>query len=974
MYLNVCLTVIRKYGLNPSFRFVVLLVLGAWIAVNQAHAQVVSLYDVIYRPPGVEYRVLSDGQFNVIYQKGTRTQAEETLWMLRQTLQKTNDLLGSKASVRLSVVLNDFSDSGNGYVTPFPFKSEIESVALLGRGLSRRHPSWTQLVTTHELVHAAQAEFENKTSLVGLIGLFAPDFARAINMFVPPGISEGLAVYRESEVTEGAGRLNHPYFTMQARASIEAGNRSLAQLLETPSFTRPFDRFYKGGSFFVDFLVQTYGTSAVERIFSWQQNIPILGFGANLWYATGESPKMIGNRFSTWFSGREDSIRTSLGDITTHNRILGRKGLINRKPQWLTDSTLVVFSLAYNQERGFQKVDLAGKTTRLSQNEITDDAVFSLSSDTKEIYYSRYAQHPTSAITQTSMSYALNLESGQTAQVPGSVHSYNPVKLGSGKILALSSEGQYNHIVLLSGKGQGDTRVSFRHSQFMSMSPRPGSDSVAVILNVSGHQSVYLLDMAQESPELRPWIGFGESTIYDGLFSADGRYYSFTSDRSGLLNAYVLDTREQRIWQVTNALYGAMEPAVSPSGKRIAYVEYAAERFDLKVADFDRDQFTEVSRDVANYTWTTSWESSLNEREINFSEEIGDVVDTPYRAIGRMKPRMVYPTAYLDTPKDQSADARLGFGIGTALQGSDPLGKLTYHGEALLQKGRLWGEVGIRSGAFALRPDITFTKRPETINAIISQSDGSTRTQRVIRDRSSVETGILLPYTIEQNVSRTSVISSLRLSYRSDIFWDDDFESLQSRQNKLSLLPAVYFGYKVARNPRDLIPHSGYSVSWFGEFDLKNESRSKNRGWMMFGNAYLPWLKSINTGIRLNVGVLKQNSASIFGLDVFKPKGWESSFLNDDTFMRYGLNVVQPVAFVDNGTMIVPAFLRSVYMYGFAEHLHRASDFEDNVSSVGGGLGVRFRMFSYFDFDLKWGAAYRIGDKSWRSHVDIIEG
>jgi len=66
--------------------------------------------------------------------------------------------------------------------------------------------------------------------------------------------------------------------------------------------------------------------------------------------------------------------------------------------------------------------------------------------------------------------------------------------------------------------------------------------------------------------------------------------------------------------------------------------------------------------------------------------------------------------------------------------------------------------------------------------------------------------------------------------------------------------------------------------------------------------------------------------------------------------------------------------LRSVYMYGFAEHLHRASDFEDNVSSVGGGLGVRFRMFSYFDFDLKWGAAYRIGDKSWRSHVDIIEG
>ena len=326
------------------------------------YAQVVALYDVIVRPPGINYRVLSDGHHEVIYQEGRKDQASEVLWTMRQTIDGTNQLLGSTSNFGLTVVLNAYSDAGNGYATPFPFKSEIESVALRGRGLSLKHPSWTQLVTTHELVHAAQAEFEGQLSLVGIIHRFAPDFARAIHMFVPSGFTEGLAVVRESSITPHAGRANHPYFVMQIRAAInENDGLTLSQLLDEPAYTRPFDRFYQGGTLFTQFFLDEYGSEAVTDLFRWQQQVPVLGFGANLLYATGEMPRQIRRRFERWYDLREDSTVAQIGELTQAARSYSKKGLVRRKPQWKDDGSLFTFSLGYNWSRGFERHIIDGE-------------------------------------------------------------------------------------------------------------------------------------------------------------------------------------------------------------------------------------------------------------------------------------------------------------------------------------------------------------------------------------------------------------------------------------------------------------------------------------------------------------------------------------------------------------------------------------------------------------------------------------
>ena len=743
-------------------------------------------------------------------------------------------------------------------------------------------------------------------------------------------------------------------------------------MLEQPSYTRPFDRFYKGGSLFTQFFIQTYGKAGVAKIFNWQQNFPILGFGASLRYATRESPRTVRLRFERWYQKRESALEASIGARSSSKMVIGRKGEISRKPQWLSDSTWVVFSLGYNLARGFRRVSTNGKATRISRNEITDDAFYHLEQHRPSILYSRYEEHRYTRAVKTSHSYSLDLSTGTEHRILGSEHTYNPVRLNSGTVVALQSVGQFNRVVEIGASTIKDEKLAYARSNFVSLAPRPGSDSLAVIVNVEGHQTVFLIDSSTDIWKMNPWIGFPNSSIYDGSWSASGRYYSFTSDRTGILNVYVLDAYTEQISQVTNVLYTAMEGQVSPRGDQIVYIEYEDQRFDLKVAPFPGPFHVSVNRDEANYTWTTDWKAKLSRspEESLVSQDLAsqDLVDQEiaYHAWRRLSPRMIYPTAYLDKGRDNELDARLGFGLGVALQGTDPLQRLAYHAEAILQKNRIWGEIGIQTGVFAFRPSLRLERRPTTV------IDGNTG-QRFIRDRTSLKASILLPFTIEQNVDRTSFISSIELSRRSERFLDDDLNVIRKTSRQLTLLPAFFFGRRVLRNPRDIIPSSGQTLSWFGDFELTNDLGKTRRGWVLLGNVYLPLLQRFNTGIRLNAGLLHQNDASIFDIDFFKPIGWSNSYLNDDTFLRYGLRVVQPVVYPDNGWVSIPAFLRTIYLFGIAEYLHRANDTTDNISSVGAGLGVKFRLFHYFDFDFSMTYAYRVDDKKWKFVSDIRE-
>jgi hypothetical protein len=104
--------------------------------------------------------------------------------------------------------------------------------------------------------------------------------------------------------------------------------------------------------------------------------------------------------------------------------------------------------------------------------------------------------------------------------------------------------------------------------------------------------------------------------------------------------------------------------------------------------------------------------------------------------------------------------------------------------------------------------------------------------------------------------------------------------------------------------------------------------------------------------------LLWQNQESVYNLDFFLPRGLENTFLGSGSYVKYGADLVQPIAYVDNGLLILPIFVHSIYLYGFAESVKPTGDLSLDFDSVGGGLGVELRVLHALSMDVRFGVAY----------------
>lgn len=930
-----------------------------------ATAQIVPLYEVIYRPPGVGYLILPGDHFDIIYQWGLRAQAEETLDALEASLVGTDSLIGIRPGMHMPVVLNGYSDRGSGYVTSLPFKQEISAVSIKGRDLSRRHPDWLSVVAPHEAVHAAQAEYSNGFGIVGVVRAFSPDVARGLNLFGPPGIAEGLAVYRESNLTPGAGRLNEAFFTMQYRASFEHGDGwSLPQMLERPSFTSPYNRFYTGGAHFVQYLKDAYSSDTVKRLLTWQYRIPFLGHGVSLLYATHKWPNGLESDVQSWYKNKEIERLGKIGPITRARRISSADGLVHRRPRWINEETVMAYSVGYNVRRGFYRYDISsGYRSTILNTTVSDDAYFSLSQDTTRVLFSRYVEDLFVEGQERVDAFSANLTDGKVRQDSQVSHVINPVELPDGRVLALRNNDQFNSIVEIDSRGLVDIRLDFPRSDFVSLLPRPGTDSLAVILKAGVHQALFVVSTASLSADsLRPWIGFNGATIYDATWSSDGQYLSFTSDLGGVLNVYAVRASDNAIWRVTNAAYAAMEGSFSPSNREIAFVEYHDERFDLNVMPFTPETGTLLDPDLARFTESLAWREWLGEKP----RSMVHLPVKPYEGFRNVALRMIYPTLYLENFSTNENDATLGTGVGLALQFSDPLQEWMFYAEGLVQKNNFWGEVGAQWGGFLLKPTLSASSRPSTVNALVYEGDVRSE-RRVIRHRKEASIGIELPITITDNVYRTSFNSAVNLSLRNEQFLDDNLNSLSSETSRLTLSHGWSYGWRVQRNRRDLAPNSGVVLRGFGDLDLAVSDLESKRAITGLADFYVPLLTRSNTTLRFNTGVLNQNSPSVFNLDFFKPRAREDIFLPAGNFARFSAEMRQPLLFVDDGLTLLPIYIQVLYLYGFADHVRSMDGETPSYSSVGAGAGIRFRVFYYFNVDLRMEAAYLPDTQEWRT-------
>ncbi|MFK7845758.1 MAG: TolB family protein [Rhodothermales bacterium] len=955
---------------------------------TNASAQLLG-YGTISRPGGTKYQVLTTNHFEIIFEEGYLGEAKATVKVLEAHLTETQSLLAHHHTLRMPVVLNGFNDLSNGFVTPLPFKQEIEITYLKGRSLSPIHTSWLDTVMPHELVHSVQADLRKGFGIGSIIRPFFPDAARTINLLVPPGISEGVAVYHESRHKAGAGRLNHSFFTMRFRAAMMSAKPwSMAQLVEAPAYTRPLDRFYLGGAHLVDYLAASDSLAFFHRSSALNYRIPLLGYGIGLWYGTKQWPGKVYKRFKKAAIDEEHALQNTLGDVTEPEILYSSNGMLQRRPLWLSDDELVVYARGYNVRGGFYVHHVrSGKRRLLRNTATTEDFNYNLSSDRTRLFYAHYNVDPSIAIKRIADLYEIEIATGEQSQRSSSQRLLVPTPAKEGALWALQNRGQYNQLVRIDHQGQVVQSSTLQHVRFQDLAVSPDQKQLIGILNIKGFQGVYALSENDTEITPEPWIVLEKGAVYDVAWSPDGKHILFTADPSGISNIYLFEIATRKIIQITNARYGAFEPSLSPDGKTLVYIDYQHERFDLVRLPFDLTGATmvEEARLGAKALLDTETQhmllASLSEKAA--PADTAQYKVSRYKALAHLKPRSLLPIIRPSENVVMGA-SEIGVGVGLAVQGADPLQKYSYQLQGYNQAGRLWGSATIQAGGGRMQPYLsvynllsTLTVSPEPIARLSTESTSEISSTKIGIERRGVTAGIRLPMVFHRNVFQSGMVLGVQSVWEREQFIDD----APLKQNQQSIEPAATFYYRLQTNPRDLIPNHGLLLSLNATLDTRNDPREKNRALISRLTAYLPFFRNANVGLQVYGSILSQNQGGIYNLDNFLPRGYEDNiFLAGGNHAVVGFEYIQPLWYVDNGLFMIPVYLKALYAFGFTEGLfespavfvHEAERFESKSTRAfasGAGIGLKFRVLYLFNFDVRFTAAYRHLFKDWDFRV-----
>lgn len=253
--------------------------------------------------PSLSWRTLDTEHFSVHFPEHTREQARVVAGVAESVYPRVTALLGWRPESRTQIVVLDSLDQSNGAASPLPFNYIQIVLAPPDEGQLLQNREWLELVLSHEFTHIAHLDKARDDPLA-----FRRIFGRFLflfpNLLEPGWLTEGLAVYSESDPVKGYGRLGQSFFEGQMRAEAARGLRSLREVnAEGRGF--PLNRDYLYGSYFFAFLAERYGPKAViGYVEGYSDNLIPFRVDSNPVSVTGKHMDELWTEYHEWLRTR----------------------------------------------------------------------------------------------------------------------------------------------------------------------------------------------------------------------------------------------------------------------------------------------------------------------------------------------------------------------------------------------------------------------------------------------------------------------------------------------------------------------------------------------------------------------------------------------------------------------------------------------------------------------------------------------
>jgi len=563
-------------------------------------------------PASLHWYQLNTPHFRVLYPTGFDSTAQRTAGRLEQLYEPVSASLGKRPR-RISVLLQNQNTSSNGFVTLYPRRSEFFAVppqdpTLLGT------LNWLDLLAVHEFRHVVQYDKALQNygkvlyTLLGNTGLYIP------LLTVPDWFAEGDAVGTETLLsTSGRGRI--PNFDLGMRANRLAGLNFDYQKAVCGSFRDNVPNHYVLGYFMTTYLKRTYGPDVWDQVlnrnyrrfpwpFAFSRSIRDVTTTATQPGLRVEAlyQQSMSDATDSWEKQRA-SLRltpvTSLS-VSAEKQQTSRPIFTNyQHPQFLNDSTLICVKSGLGDTP--RLVLLSGNKAErtIHVQGFTNDPGM-LSATPTMVSWIEFGYDPRWGQRLYSNVRLLNVKTGKLTRLTHQTR-YTAVALApdNSRLVVVDNTTDYHtRLLVLNAKTGAILKTLANPANAFYQHPRWQADgrTIVVVWLKNGQKTIQRIDtQTGETTDLLPRSG-------DNISNPQpiGSYVLFNSPRSGIDNIYAVDTRSGQVAQVTSRPLAAYHATVSPSGRTLAFDDFAATGSRIQTMPFTPDSWTAVSATPAN--------------------------------------------------------------------------------------------------------------------------------------------------------------------------------------------------------------------------------------------------------------------------------------------------------------------------------------------------------------------------------------
>jgi len=594
--------------------------------------------------PGLNWQVLESPHFSIYFSMAQNNEqlVQQIADIAEETYRQVNAQLSSPNKhhhfQKIAIIMEDFSDYALGFASSFPHRViRLSLTAPTAKSFDMKFISWLKMVIAHEYTHIAHFEMTAGPVTTALRALFGQILTP--NALQPIWSIEGLAVYNETKFTTGGRGIDTRYDMYLRMATLEDRFNTLDQiggyyLTSWPDGTAP----YIYGQSLIHFMAQKYGEDKVIAISKIFCEYPYLGFNYAVKRATGLNLEEL---YQSWKDNLKEKYQLQAQKILSQKNLTPSKQLTKYNywvdfPCWLStpapEGDKIAIRVSTPHSYPFiQIVDPLSPslplTTRSAKNlsqplikrVYGSGSFFNISTDGSKIIYAKLDDYEQfykfydlylfdlKTEKETRLSKGLRARDPSWSPDPDNPQIVAVINQSGKNNLALinlhSSNSSINEIkpanIKLITKEDMVYLTDFQDgTQLYQPSWSPDGKMIALSAWRQGYQDIYILNLDSKNDNivnstLQPII-CDTSIDLSPCWSPDGKYLFFSSDRTGIYNIFAFSLLDKKLYQITNVLGGAFQPAISPDGTQLAFIEYHATGYELHLMEMSLNQWAEV--------------------------------------------------------------------------------------------------------------------------------------------------------------------------------------------------------------------------------------------------------------------------------------------------------------------------------------------------------------------------------------------